>query len=154
MTTKSRTPASNFDRAAKTFSAKPHRHRYVTRENFSRPMDATLTLTERVAEDIIKHDSWLYIFSCRFLIGRGMSSFSISLSLSFPPVLASSRRRYRFVQPESDINELPLEIPIINAAHFIGSEKPFRAGIKLELGRRLDKFARPVWKSISKWASA
>jgi len=59
------------------------------------------------------------------------------------------------VQPESDINELPLEIPIINAAHFIGSEKPFRAGIKLELGRRLDKASRgPCEKVFRKWASA
>lgn len=36
-----------------------------------------------------------------------------------------------------DINELPLEIPIINAACFIGSGKPFRVEIKLDLRRQL-----------------
>lgn len=75
---------------------------------------------------------------------------SVSLFLSLLPPRPSlsffltATISFRAASPESDINELPLEIPIINAAHFIGSEKPFRAEIKLELGRRLDKFTRSM----------
>lgn len=139
MATKSRTPRSNFDRTAERvplLSAKPHTALSMSSERilFFCLWSVRATVAsprKRVAKGAKINTKVDYQHLVVGFLLEGKRSLSLC-----PFRLLAAAVSIRAASLESNINELPLEIPIINAAHFIGSGKSFRAEIKLELERR------------------